>query len=273
MEDYHNFESSGEDIKEDSLINTAPDLPAVNSDILEKPVEELDKTDLTQSTQPSTDDSARVDQSTTDQTDSITDNFGQKDSTENDQLSKKSEDRVSDLEDDGSNDDPDPSGEESDEIVIPKIDIIDKEISKIDIPTKPSVDIKSDISIRSDVKKIDKNVSDDAKQIEKSILFSDESINHDDPKQEELPMINEKEYNPDSPEVNQDIEDSQNTETPAENTDIVKSRKRTSLTEFIAKKHMHSGVAAGFKAWLRGRMFAFDDEWEQLFNDYNNRTI
>ena len=256
MEDYHNFESSGEDIKEDSLINTAPDLPAVNSDILEKPVEELDKTDLTQSTQPSTDDSARVDQSTTDQTDSITDNSGQKDSTENDRLSKKSdesdesdesEDRVSDLEDDGSNDDPDPS--------------------------KPSVDIKSDISIRSDVKKIDKNVSDDAKQIEKSILFSDESINHDDPKQEELPMINEKEYNPDSPEVNQDIEDSQNTETPAENTDIVKSRKRTSLTEFIAKKHMHSGVAAGFKAWLRGRMFAFDDEWEQLFNDYNNRTI
>ena len=54
---------------------------------------------------------------------------------------------------------------------------------------------------------------------------------------------------------------------------IVKSRKRTSLDEFAHRMHMRPEIKAGFKAWLRGQHFAFDNEWEQLFNDYNNRKI
>lgn len=54
---------------------------------------------------------------------------------------------------------------------------------------------------------------------------------------------------------------------------IVKSRKRTSLEEFAHRKHIRPEIKAGFKAWLRGQNFAFDNEWEQLFIDYNNRKI
>lgn len=56
-------------------------------------------------------------------------------------------------------------------------------------------------------------------------------------------------------------------------TTIVKSRKRTSLEEFSRKVRLRPEIKAGFKAWLNGRYFAFDDEWEQLFNDYRNRKI
>lgn len=54
---------------------------------------------------------------------------------------------------------------------------------------------------------------------------------------------------------------------------VVKSRKRTSLEEFAHRKHMRPEIKAGFKVWLHGQNFAFDNEWEQLYINYNNRKI
>ena len=54
---------------------------------------------------------------------------------------------------------------------------------------------------------------------------------------------------------------------------IVKSRARTSFKEFALKKDLRPEVQAGFKAWLRGDMFFFDNEWEQKFNEYFNRKL
>lgn len=61
--------------------------------------------------------------------------------------------------------------------------------------------------------------------------------------------------------------------TPVKTKPIVKSRKRTSLDEFAHRTRMRPEIKAGFRAWMRGQHFAFDNEWEQLFNDYNNRKI
>lgn len=61
--------------------------------------------------------------------------------------------------------------------------------------------------------------------------------------------------------------------TPIKTKSIVKSRKRTSLDEFAHRTRMRPEIKAGFRAWMRGQHFAFDNEWEQLFNDYNNRKI
>ena len=54
---------------------------------------------------------------------------------------------------------------------------------------------------------------------------------------------------------------------------IVKSRKRTSLDEFSHRKQLRPEVKAGFKIWLDGKNFAFDNEWEQLYDSYVNRKI
>lgn len=61
--------------------------------------------------------------------------------------------------------------------------------------------------------------------------------------------------------------------TPIKTKPIVKSRKRTSLDEFAHRTRMRPEIKAGFRAWMRGQHFAFDNEWEQLFIDYNNRKI
>lgn len=61
--------------------------------------------------------------------------------------------------------------------------------------------------------------------------------------------------------------------TPLKTNTVVKSRKRTSLDEFAHRARIRPEIKAGFRAWLRGQHFAFDDEWEQLFKDYNNRKI
>lgn len=74
-------------------------------------------------------------------------------------------------------------------------------------------------------------------------------------------------------EVEDDIMISDKLVTPIKTKPIVKSRKRTSLDEFAHKTRMRPEIKAGFKAWMRGQHFAFDNEWEQLFNDYNNRKI
>ena len=57
------------------------------------------------------------------------------------------------------------------------------------------------------------------------------------------------------------------------NKPIVKSRKRASLKEFATKTRMRREVLAGFRAWLRTDQFHFDDEWQELLTQYNNRKI
>lgn len=53
----------------------------------------------------------------------------------------------------------------------------------------------------------------------------------------------------------------------------VKSRRRTSLSEFAAVKNLRPEITAGFKAWLKNDLFHFDEEWDELFNKYINRTL
>lgn len=50
-----------------------------------------------------------------------------------------------------------------------------------------------------------------------------------------------------------------------------KSRKRTSLDEFSIVNNLRPEVKAGFKAWLEGKYFHFDNEWKNLFEEYSNR--
>lgn len=50
-----------------------------------------------------------------------------------------------------------------------------------------------------------------------------------------------------------------------------RSRKRTSLQEFAFVNNLRPEILAGFKAWLNGELFHFDDEWKELFNKYQNR--
>lgn len=52
---------------------------------------------------------------------------------------------------------------------------------------------------------------------------------------------------------------------------IVKSRKRVSLDEFAIVNGLRPEIKAGFKVWLKGQYFHFEDEWKKLFEDYNNR--
>lgn len=52
---------------------------------------------------------------------------------------------------------------------------------------------------------------------------------------------------------------------------ISKSRKRTSLEEFAAINQLRPEVKAGFKVWLNGQYFHFDEEWQDLFKQYKNR--
>lgn len=54
---------------------------------------------------------------------------------------------------------------------------------------------------------------------------------------------------------------------------IVKSRKRTSFEEFCVVNHMRPEMKAGFKIWLKGQFFHFDDEWKELYNTYLNRKL
>lgn len=63
------------------------------------------------------------------------------------------------------------------------------------------------------------------------------------------------------------------TNTPKTNKPIVKSRKKTSLAEFALRKNMRREVLAGFKVWLHGDKFFFDDEWNRKFQEYINRKI
>lgn len=50
-----------------------------------------------------------------------------------------------------------------------------------------------------------------------------------------------------------------------------KSRKRTSLDEFAAVNNLRPEIKAGFKAWLNGQYFHFDEEWNKLFEQYSDR--
>lgn len=52
---------------------------------------------------------------------------------------------------------------------------------------------------------------------------------------------------------------------------FVKSRKKTSLDEFAIVNNLRPEVKAGFKVWLDGKLYHFDDEWKKLFSEYMNR--
>lgn len=58
---------------------------------------------------------------------------------------------------------------------------------------------------------------------------------------------------------------------PTEPKTYAKSRKRTSLQEFAFVNKLRPEILAGFKAWLNGGNFHFDDEWKTLFEQYRNR--
>lgn len=55
--------------------------------------------------------------------------------------------------------------------------------------------------------------------------------------------------------------------------DFVKSRRRTSLEEFALTQNIRPEIQAGFKAWLKGDNFHFDEEWDTLFESYTNRQL
>lgn len=55
------------------------------------------------------------------------------------------------------------------------------------------------------------------------------------------------------------------------NKPFTKSRKRTSLAEFAFVNNIRPEVIAGFKVWLKGDLYHFDNEWEFLFKEYSNR--
>lgn len=74
-----------------------------------------------------------------------------------------------------------------------------------------------------------------------------------------------------SPILNTDVEST----APDKNkkTVINKSRRRTSLNEFCIVNNIRPEVRAGFKVWLKGELFHFDDEWLELYNNYTNRKL
>lgn len=65
--------------------------------------------------------------------------------------------------------------------------------------------------------------------------------------------------------------DTEKTAPEKQNKPFSKSRKRTSLDEFAITHGLRPEVKAGFKAWLQGQYFHFDDEWQDLFKKYTNR--
>ena len=56
-------------------------------------------------------------------------------------------------------------------------------------------------------------------------------------------------------------------------TSIRKSRRKTSIEEFALTKNLRPEFVAGFKAWLKGQYFHFDEEWEKLYENYKNRQL
>lgn len=63
------------------------------------------------------------------------------------------------------------------------------------------------------------------------------------------------------------------TKLSSETKPIQKSRKRTSLDEFAAVNNLRPEIKAGFKVWLQGENFHFENEWKELFEKYNHRTL
>lgn len=59
--------------------------------------------------------------------------------------------------------------------------------------------------------------------------------------------------------------------TSTSKTTFKKSRKRTSLNEFSIVNNLRPEVKAGFKDWLNGDEYHFDNEWKTLYEKYVNR--
>lgn len=75
------------------------------------------------------------------------------------------------------------------------------------------------------------------------------------------------------PILNSDVDTTAPDTTEKTTSVISKSRRRTSLEEFSLVKNLRPEVQAGFKAWLRGQYFHFDEEWETLYENYTNRQL
>lgn len=50
-------------------------------------------------------------------------------------------------------------------------------------------------------------------------------------------------------------------------------KRLTTLKEFVMDLHLRPEEYAGFKAWLRGRKCATDEEWASLYAQYKGRTL
>ena len=57
------------------------------------------------------------------------------------------------------------------------------------------------------------------------------------------------------------------------NEPVGKSRKRTSFEEFCVVNRIRPEIKAGFRIWLKGNYFHFDDEWARLYTQYKNRKL
>ena len=55
--------------------------------------------------------------------------------------------------------------------------------------------------------------------------------------------------------------------------DNLKSRKMTSLEEFSFVNQFRPEEKAGFKCWLHGSFYHFDDEWLELYKSYQQRKL
>lgn len=56
-------------------------------------------------------------------------------------------------------------------------------------------------------------------------------------------------------------------------TPFKKSRRKVSLDEFAMVNSLRIEEKSGFKRWLQGEYFHFDDEWEQLYKSYKQRKL
>lgn len=63
-----------------------------------------------------------------------------------------------------------------------------------------------------------------------------------------------------------------NTENTSTELSVQTARKRlTPLNEFAVVNNLRPEIKAGFKYWLKGKYYHFDEEWKELFKIYNER--
>lgn len=91
-------------------------------------------------------------------------------------------------------------------------------------------------------------------------------------KVKQTPILETESENTNAPDTDSVSKETTNETTPVKDT-VVKSRRKTSLSEFAMIKNLRPEVIAGFKVWLNGELFHFDAEWDELLEKYQNRTL